>query len=50
MIKATVSQFTETTFDVIRVPYINNKEQIDETLEEAARHRAVVCYTIVNPR
>ena len=50
VIKATVSQFTETKFDVIRVPYINNKEQIDEALEEAARHKAVVCYTIVNPR
>ena len=27
VIKATVSQFTETKFDVIRIPYINNKEQ-----------------------
>ena len=50
VIKATTSQFTETKFDVVRIPYINNKEQIDEALEEAARHRAVVCYTIVNPR
>ncbi|WP_369075977.1 pyruvate, water dikinase regulatory protein [Succiniclasticum sp.] len=50
VIKATVSQFTETNFEVVRVPYINNKEQIDEALEDAARHHAVVCYTIVNPR
>ena len=50
VIKATISQFTETKFDVIRIPYINNKEQIDEALQEAARHQAVVCYTIVNPR
>ena len=50
VIKATVSQFTETKFDVIRIPYINNKEQIDEALQEAAQHQAVVCYTIVNPR
>ncbi|MBO6039450.1 MAG: kinase/pyrophosphorylase [Acidaminococcaceae bacterium] len=50
VIKATVSQFTETKFEVIRIPYINNKEQIDEALQEAARHQAVVCYTIVNPR
>ncbi len=35
---------------MVRVPYINNKEQIDEALEDAARHHAVVCYTIVNPR
>ena len=50
VIKATVSQFTETKFEVIRIPYINNKEQIDDALQEAARHQAVVCYTIVNPR
>ena len=50
VIKATISQFTETKFDVIRIPYINNKEQIDEALQEAAQHQAVVCYTIVNPR
>ncbi len=50
VIKATVSQFTETKFEVVRIPYINNKEQIDEALQEAARHQAVVCYTIVNPR
>ena len=49
VIKATVSQFTETKFEVIRIPYINNKEQIDEALQEAAQHQAVVCYTIVNP-
>ena len=41
VIKATVSQFTETKFDVIRIPYINNKEQIDEALQEAAQHQAV---------
>ena len=50
VIKASVSQFTETKFEVVRIPYINNKEQIDEALQEAARHQAVVCYTIVNPR
>ena len=50
VIKATISQFTETKFEVIRIPYINNKEQIDDALQEAARHQAVVCYTIVNPR
>ena len=48
VIKATVSQFTETQFDVIRIPYVNNREQIDRTLEEAAENHAVVCYTIVS--
>lgn len=48
VIKATVSQFTETQFDVIRIPYVNKREQIDRTLEEAAENHAVVCYTIVS--
>ncbi|MEE3380392.1 MAG: pyruvate, water dikinase regulatory protein [Succiniclasticum sp.] len=48
VIKATVSQFTETQFDVIRIPYVNNKQQIDRTLEEAKENHAVVCYTIVS--
>ena len=48
VIKATVSQFTETQFDVIRSPYVNNKQQIDRTLEEALENHAVVCYTIVS--
>ena len=48
VIKATVSQFTETQFDVIRIPYVNNKQQIDRTLEEALENHAVVCYTIVS--
>ncbi len=49
VIKATTSQFTETQFDVVRVPYVNSKEQIDKVLQEASEHHAVVCYTIVSP-
>jgi len=49
VIKATISQFTDTSFDVIRIPYVNNQEQIDKALEEAAENHAVVCYTVVIP-
>lgn len=36
-------------FDVIRVPYVKDREQIDKIMEEAAQHNAIVCYTIVSP-
>ena len=36
-------------FDVIRVPYVKDKEQIDRVVEEAAANSAVICYTIVSP-
>lgn len=49
MVKATTSQFVEEKFDVIRVPYIKDKGQIDRVIEEAAANNAVVCYTIVSP-
>ncbi len=39
----------EEKFDVIRVPYIKDKGQIDRVIEEAAANNAVVCYTIVSP-
>lgn len=49
VIKATTSQFGQKNFDVIRVPYVRNKDDIDKLIEEAADNRAVVCYTIVSP-
>ncbi len=49
VIKATTSQFTEVNFDVIRIPYVNSKEQIDKAIAEAAENKAVICYTMVIP-
>lgn len=49
VVKATTSQFVEEKFDIIRVPYIKDREQIDKVLEEAAANKAVICYTIVSP-
>lgn len=49
VVKATTSQFVEEKFDIIRVPYIKDREQIDKVLEEAAVNKAVICYTIVSP-
>ncbi|MBQ9763891.1 MAG: kinase/pyrophosphorylase, partial [Phascolarctobacterium sp.] len=49
VVKATTSQFIEEKFDVIRVPYVRDKAQIDKIIEEASQQKAVVCYTIVSP-
>jgi len=44
-----VSQFAQEKFDIIRVPYVKNAEQVEKIVEEAKEHNAVVCYTIVSP-
>lgn len=49
VVKATASQFVEEKFDVIRVPYVKDKEQIDKILDEAVAANAIICYTIVSP-
>ncbi|MEA5091392.1 MAG: pyruvate, water dikinase regulatory protein [Acidaminococcaceae bacterium] len=49
VVKATVSQFAQEKFDIIRVPYVKNAEQVEKIVEEAKEHNAVVCYTIVSP-
>ena len=49
VVKATISQFVEQNFEVVRVPYVKDKEQIDRLVQEAAEHNAVICYTLVSP-
>ncbi len=49
VVKATTSQFIEERFDVIRVPYVKDEEQIDKIVDEAAEQNAVICYTLVSP-
>ncbi|MEG2069488.1 MAG: pyruvate, water dikinase regulatory protein [Acidaminococcaceae bacterium] len=47
--KATISQFVQEKFDIIRVPYVKNSEQVQQIVEEAKANNAVICYTIVSP-
>ena len=49
VVKATISQFVEQNFEVVRVPYVKDKEQIERLVQEAAEHNAVICYTLVSP-
>jgi len=36
-------------FDIIRVPYVKNVEQVNKIVEEAKDNNAIICYTIVSP-
>ena len=51
VVKATTSQFqfVQEKFDVIRVPYIKDAQQVEKILEEAKESGGIVCYTIVSP-
>lgn len=45
--KATVSQFNTKDYEIRRFPYINEKEQIIEILDEAKNEIAVIVFTVV---
>lgn len=45
--RAVVSQYNE-EIDIVRIPYINCKEQIDGALEDVKLKQAVLCHTIVS--
>lgn len=47
--KATVSQFNIEDYEVRRFPYINEKQQVFEILDEAKNEHAVIVFTIVVP-
>lgn len=46
--RAIVSQYDDENFDIVRIPYINSEEQIDEAVAEAVRRGGIVCHTIVS--
>lgn len=49
VIKATISQFGQNEFNIIRVPYLQNTEQAKKVVIEAKEQKAMICYTIVSP-
>jgi regulator of PEP synthase PpsR (kinase-PPPase family) len=46
---AAASQFSNEQFEIIRIPYIKTIAQVEETIQEAAKHHSVICHTIVSP-
>src|SRR5690625_3668491 len=49
VMKAGLSQFTNRDYKIQRVPYVDNKQIIDETLELVKEETALIGYTLVDP-
>ncbi len=47
--KATASQFGSIEFDIVRIPYMSNEEQLERLLNEASKQKCLICYTMVSP-
>lgn len=49
VIKAGLSQFTNGNYTIHRIPYVEDKKTIDETLEIVKDEVAIIGYTLVDP-
>ncbi|MBO1003499.1 pyruvate, water dikinase regulatory protein [Pseudogracilibacillus auburnensis] len=49
VIKAGLSQFSNGNYNIQRIPYVEDKKTIDETLEIAREEAAIIGYTLVDP-
>src|SRR5690625_3641463 len=49
VIKAGLSQYTNQNYKIQRVPYVDNKAIIDETLELVQEDSALIGFTLVDP-
>src|SRR5690625_3035219 len=49
VIKAGLSQFTNGNYKIQRVPYVEDKATIDETLEIVKDEAGIIGYTLVDP-
>lgn len=47
--KAAASQFNSGRADIVRIPYVNDRDHIEQILDEAKDHRAIVAFTLVIP-
>ncbi len=49
VVKAVASQFNSGGVDLRRVPFVENKEQIEDVFREASGCKAIIAYTLVVP-
>ncbi len=49
VLKAGLSQFTNGNYSIQRIPYVDNKETIDESFKMIKNEKALIAYTIVDP-
>lgn len=48
--KAAVSQFNSGRAELIRFPYVQDQERLNEILDDAVQNKAVIAYTLVLPQ
>ena len=46
--RATASQYDKEQIEIVRIPYIEDKAQIDEIIRDAKNGNHVICHTIVS--
>ncbi|NLY53880.1 MAG: kinase/pyrophosphorylase [Firmicutes bacterium] len=47
VVRAAASQFLHTDVEIVRVPYVNNRQHVTNVVAEAARYRSILAYTLV---
>lgn len=47
VVRAAASQFFATEMDIVRMPYVNNKQYIREIVAQASQERCILAYTLV---
>lgn len=50
VMKAGLSQFTNGDYNIRRIPYVEDEETIDETIEIAIEENALIGFTLVDPK
>src|SRR5699024_10671693 len=50
VIKAGLSQFNNGEYKIQRIPYVEDKKTVDETLEIAKDNRGIIGFTLVDPQ
>ncbi|RKQ37815.1 pyruvate, water dikinase regulatory protein [Oceanobacillus halophilus] len=49
VVKAGLSQFNSENYKIFRIPYVEDKETIDESLQLAVENQGIIGFTLVNP-
>ena len=47
--RAAACQYDKQEFDIVRMPYIRTEQQVEEIVQKAKEHSAMICCTIISP-
>jgi regulator of PEP synthase PpsR (kinase-PPPase family) len=48
LVKAAVSQFDASNFQIVRIAHLETEQQIDKLVADAAKCQSMICYTVVS--